>query len=218
MNRYYNLAFLLIFTSSFSFGQLNSFGLEAGATLSFSAKSALQQYDPYIGITSGINYQHYFEKFHLKTAIAFEQKAYADNGTFTDEVGNILEEYRLLIMNNYISISQFAGIEYGDRLYGFTNIGVVGYVYTTTRQTHNSETFGQIYASPSVYDNGRTIDVAASIETGVGFKVMESLRLYLIGAYNHGFLDQWQDNFVNANEYKWKNRTATLRIGLQFDF
>jgi hypothetical protein len=68
------------------------------------------------------------------------------------------------------------------------------------------------------YKAGDSYDLAATIETGFGFKIGESFRIYMLGAYNHGFLTQWKDEPGFFWSSQWKNRTASLRFGVQLDF
>ena len=107
--------------------------------MSFSPQEESSSYEAGVGVGIDLTYQKTMSGFYLKTAVGFEQKAYSSDIIFTDEFGNVIDESKFNLTNNYLCVSQQIGIYYGNLVYGFTNLGIAGYRYFNSIEKQHSK-------------------------------------------------------------------------------
>lgn len=164
-----------------------------------------------LGFLGGLTYEYILKnKLSFGTDILFNQRGFRQSTIFTDRFGQPLgtsnSEYRF----DYLSIPVKIWYYYGNRIFGFGNIGIVSsfllsaeYIYPTLNIS------GEIVEQPPVESTSSysSFNLGGRVEIGGGYKINERFWLTASAAYLHsltptkvtGFLNDLQLNQFDFN-------------------
>jgi hypothetical protein len=208
-------ATLAVLVSCHGFAQHHA-GLSFGSSFSgISGKTSTdQRLKP--GLTAVAHYQFDFDRLILQGAIDYTQKGYREKIAYTDANANIVHEGYVNYRFDYLGVSLKAGVRYGNRLFGYTTLGITpSYLllseYRTEKVVLNGNT---IPAHREKLYNVSSFDLSLGLETTVGYVFAHRSSVFLTTGVNRGLYDVYTYGIVGSSD--WKNHYISARIGCQF--
>lgn len=191
-------------------GRLNSTNI--------TSSNFLGQTDSRTGLTAGLTYEYLFNKhFSIGADLIYNQRGFNNDIIFTDNLGNPTGEKHTTKFNyDYISLPIKSGLNIGNKLYGFTNIGVIPSLLVaakTTTPTFDAD--GKLTGNETFDVTNRVskFDFAGLIEIGGGYKFKGRYWLFTSFSYQHSFTTITNsDYFANS---KIRHNGMALTIGLK---
>jgi hypothetical protein len=203
------------------FGQMNRFEIGAEGSPSliflFGNKVLRDNHKPFIGFSGGAYFQYNFSKMiSLRTDIAFERKGSCFPLTFTNEIGETIEQITAKTNFNYLTMPVLLRITLGKKIKFFANSGVFfGYLIKQTSVFHTK------IVSPSLrkqdntsfdkrFDFGISMGLGFSIPIKERFQLSFELRnnmgllnISAVGVYGNGTIQTNSTNLLIGFGYKF---------------
>lgn len=209
-------AALLFFGFIFSLGgfaQTHLIGIEAGSTLAQTVKKDFDHYNilPASSVNAFYEFQH--RNFTSTFGLGYLNKGFQQELIYVNEIGAILGEGALeRVRHNYLSVSEIVGIEYGERIFGFSGVGLRASIYSNTIVSSapfelNDGTTIQGYKWELDYLNW--IDLSALARIGGGIKTKKDNIFYLSATYDFGLTK------IYESENPSKHRNLSILAGFK---
>ena len=132
------------------------------------------------GINGGFLYDFKLnKKIHFGIEALYSQKGFKYDIHFTDQFGDVIEDKLTLDYNyNYLSLPLKAGIEFGDKFSGFTNISFVPSILVRAK-THIPAWRNVIVSDTfDVTEDVTLIDLSGLIEIGFGYRITDDYIIF----------------------------------------
>ncbi|HNP19712.1 MAG TPA: porin family protein [Fulvivirga sp.] len=208
--------FLAIFLiSAFNaVGQNHLVGAKVGINLAnINESDFLNQHDNRTGLYTGLSYRYLSKKhFTAGAELIYNQRGFRSDILTADEFGNPSDEnYKSKFNYNYLSLPIKAGVNIGNKSYGFANFGIVpsllikaniiGPDFDSNGDYIGEETF-------NVTDRVSKFDFAGLVEIGGGYKFEEGYSLFTSIAYQYSFTS------ITNSEYFANSKVTHYGIAL----
>jgi hypothetical protein len=200
-------------------GQNHFIGVKGGLnSTNITSSNFLSQIDSRTGLTAGMTYEYLFKKhFCIGADLIYNQRGFTNDIVFTDNLGNPTGEKHTTKFNyDYVSLPIKTGFNIGNKLYGFTNIGVIPSLLVDAKTTTPTfDTNGKLTGNETFDMTNRVskFDLAGLIEIGGGYKFKERYWLFTSFSYQHSFTTITNsDYFTNS---KIRHNGMALIIGLK---
>lgn len=197
--KYLSLLILIISTIKVN-GQNHLIGVIGGTNLTNIAtnmtSSSLNESNYRKGLTAGITYMYLIrERFSIGADFIYNQRGYSSDIIFTDDYGNPTGEKHPLIYDyDYVSLPIKTGFNIGNKLYGFTTIGIIPSILVNAKMTeptfevnNNSDVILTGHQTIDISDFTRRFDLAGFAEIGGGYKFKDCFWLFTSFTYQHSF-------------------------------
>ena len=213
--------FLLILTISTLkvAGQNHLIGVKGGVnSTNITSSNFISQTDYRTGLTAGLTYEFLFKKhFSIGTELIYNQRGFTNGILLTDNFGNPTGEKHITKFNyDYVSLPIKAGLNFGTKLYGFTNIAVIPSLLI------DAKTIKPIFYPDGYVFGNKTIDVtnrvskfdfAGLIEIGGGYKFKGRYWLFTSFSYQHSFTTITNSDYFADS--KIRHNGMTLMLGMK---
>lgn len=214
--------FLFIFaiTTLKAAAQNHVIGVKAGANWSdITSNNFFSQTDYRAGVTAGLTYEYILtRRFSVGADLIYDQRGFTHDITVFGSLGIPFPEKGTIKYNyNYLSLPLKAGLNIGNKLYGFMNIGVVPSLLVKARATmpifnaNGERTGSETFDATSI---ARKFDFAGLAEIGAGYKIGSRIRLYASFAYQRSFTTITNSEYFPGS--KIKHYGMALALGLKY--
>lgn len=193
--------------------QTHLIGIEAGPTFAQTEKKDYNHYNILPASSANAFYEFKNRNFTSTFGLGYLNKGFQQELIYVNEIGNVLGEGALeRVRHNYLSVSEIVGIEYGEKLFGFTGVGLRASMYSNTIVSGapfplNDGTTVQGYRWELDYLNW--IDLSALARIGGGIKTKKDNIFYLSATYDFGLTK------IYESETPSKHRNLTILIGFK---
>ena len=215
----HKLLIILTITTLKVVGQNQFVGVKGGVNMTnITSSNFLSKTESRIGLTAGLTYEYLFKKdFSIGADLIYNQRGFINEIGFIDELGNQTgEKYSTKMNYDYVSLPIKTGFNFGTKLFGFTNIGVIPSLLVNAKTiTPTFDTYGR-YTGIETFDVTNRVskfDFAGQIEVGGGYKFNGRYCLFTSFSYQHSFT-----TIINADYFagsKIRNNGMALIIGLK---
>lgn len=212
------LLFLILATKTVS-GQNHLLGIKGGAGwTNVTASNFMNDRNYRTGLAIGLTYDYLFKKhFSADADIIYNQRGFTDDIIFTDDLGNPTGEKATTKFNyDYITMPLKVGINYGNTVYGFANIGLTPFILVDAKTITPAIDFNGTTIpgeTVNITDRVNKFDIGGLVEIGGGYKFKERYWLFTSFSYQHSFTTITNsDYFANSTI---RHYGMTLNIGLK---
>lgn len=200
-------------------GQHHLLGVKGGINrTNVTASNFLSPNNARTGISTGLLYEYVFkEHLSVGTDLVYNQRGFINALLFTDNLGNIIDEKYLFTFNyDYISLPIKTGVNIGDNMYGFGNVGVIPSLLINAKTISPSfDTDGTISGVKTVDVRSwvTTFDLAGFAEIGGGYKMENNYWLFASFIYQHSFSTLTNSEYFPMSTAR--HNGMTLNFGLK---
>ena len=174
-------------------GQNHLIGVKGGVnSTNITSSNFLSQNDSRTGLTAGLTYEFLIKKhFSIGADLIYNQRGFTNDIVFTDNLGNPTgEKYTTKFNYDYVSLPIKTGFKIGNKIFGFTNIGVIPSLLVdakTILPTFNTD--GNVTGNETFDVTSRVtkFDFASLAEIGGGYKCKDRYWLFTSFAYQYSF-------------------------------
>jgi hypothetical protein len=191
-------------------GQNNLLGVKVGSNCTnINSSNFSSQNNTKTGLSAGLTFEFLIQKhFSLGMDLIYNQLGFSDDILFTDNQGNITGEKNTTTFNyDYVSVPIKSGFTIGNKLYGFTNIGIVPSILINASTTMLNE-------KHDVTNRVSKFDFAGLVEIGGGYKFSGRYWLFTSFSYQQSFTTITNSNYF-ANR-KITHYGMTFNLGLKY--
>lgn len=214
--------FLIILTISTlnAAGHNHWIGLKGGVNLGNAiSRNFLSQNGSRTGLVAGMTYEHLFKnQVSVGADLIYNQRGFTNGIVFTDDLGNPMDgKFTSKFNYNYLSLPFKAGFNFGNKLYGFANIGVVPSLLLSAKTispTFNSSSHLVGSETTKVTNRVSKFDFAGLVEIGAAIKLNERYCLSTSASFQHSFTSITNSEYF-ANS-KITHFGLTLSLGLKY--
>jgi hypothetical protein len=200
-------------------GQNHLIGLKGGVnSTNITSSNFLSQNNSRTGLTAGLTYEFLIKKhFSIGADLIYNQRGFTNDIIFTNNLGNPTgEKYTTKFNYDYVSLPIKTGFKIGNKIFGFTNIGVIPSLLVdakTISPTFN--TVGNVTGSETFDVTSRVtkFDFAGLAEIGGGYKFKDRYWLFTSFAYQYSFTTITNSEYFAIS--KIRHNGMTLTIGLK---
>jgi hypothetical protein len=196
-------------------GQNHLWGVECGFNSTNITSNFLSQSDSRTGLTAGLTYNFIFKKhFSIGADFIYIQRGFTNDIIYTDNLGNTIEKNKTKFNYEYISLPIKTGLNIGNKLYGFTNVGVVPALLVDATSPI-LDTDGKLSGNEifNVTNRVSKFDFAGLLEIGSGYKFNGRYWLYTSFSFQHSFTTITNSGYF-ANR-KIQHNGINFTIGLK---
>jgi len=200
-------------------GQNHLIGVKGSAnSTNVVSSNFLSQTDPRTGLSAGLTYEFLIKKqFSIGVDLIYNQRGFTDDIVFTDNLGNPTSvKYTSKFNYDYVSLPLKSGFNIGNKLYGFTNIGLIPSLLIDAKMTIPSIDLDLNLTGEKILDVTNLVskfDLAGLVEIGGGFKINGHYWLFASFSYQHSFTTITNsDYFANS---KIRHNGMALTMGLK---
>ena len=193
--------------------QTHLIGLEAGPTIAQTVRKDVDYYRPLNAGMVNLFYEFQQRKFTSTFGLGYMNKGFQQELIYVNEQGTVLGEGAIeKVRHNYFSISEIVGVEFGEKYFGFSGVGLRASVYSNTIVSSppfllNDGTTVQGYRWEIDYLN--LIDLSALARVGGGFRRENGSTFYLSVIYDMGLTNTYK------SETPSKHRNFSMLIGFK---
>lgn len=214
------LLLLLTVTTLKAAAQNHVIGVKAGATWSdVTSRNFFSQTNYRTGVTTGLTYEYLLTKhFSVGADLIYDQRGFTHDITVFGSLGIPFPEKGTIRYNyNYLSLPLKAGLNIGNKLYGFMNIGAVPSLLVKARtmrpifNANGEKTGNETFDATSIV---KKLDFAGLAEIGAGYKIDGRFRLYTSFAYQRSFTTITNSEYFSGS--KIEHYGMTLVLGLKY--
>jgi hypothetical protein len=214
------LLFILTLTTLTVTGQNHFLGVKGGANLSeVYASNFINDRNYATGIALGLTYQYRLKRqFTVGADLFYNQLGFSTNIRFSDELGNPTGTNLISKHNfDYVSMPLKVGINFGKKVYGFSNIGLTPQILINAKTIAPAFDFEGVFfpsETSNVTNKVNKFDLGAFAEIGGGYKLNERLWMFSSFSYYHSFT-----SFTNTAYYESstvRHYAMTLQFGLKY--
>lgn len=215
----HKLLIILTITTLKVVGQNQFVGVKGGVNMTnITSSNFLIKTESRIGLTAGLTYEYLFKKdFSIGADLIYNQRGFTNEVVFNDNLGNPTGDKSKTKFNyDYVSLPLKTGYNFGTKLFGFTNIGVIPSLLVNAKMiTPTVDPNGKVTGSETFDVTNRVskFDLAGLIEVGGGYKFNGRYWLFTSFSYQHSFT-----SITNADYFagsKIRNNGMALTIGLK---
>lgn len=219
------LVLTAVVLSHFSFGQTQSLGLTGGANVSDVFHSDfLESTDYRFAYNGGISYRYSFEnligfgKINLGADLLYFQQGFNSNVSYLRE-----DEFQLVVKDTqfnfeYLMLPIKGGLQVGNNIYGFVNIGVApAFLIKTEYELPEEISYSE--DGPVVVDdteNANRYDLAAIGELGGGCRLFTNWDVYITAKYQRGLLNVATSDYFPHSSIN--HHSISLNLGIAYTF
>jgi len=200
--------------------QNHNVGIKIGSSITNVTKQRfVSSTDNRFGLNFCFTYEHLSKKyFSIGTEIVYNQKGFRTDNNFTDDKGNPIGKKSTTKFNyDYITVPIKVGLNYGNKLYGFTNIAIAASKLIDAKTivpviNSDLEVIGTQTSNLTKYV--RKFDIGGNVEFGIGLKFRNKFRVFTSFAYQHSFIP-----FSNSKYFSNSNllhNGKVFSIGLNY--
>lgn len=199
-------------------GQNQLIGVSAGMNFSnVNSKDFVTHFRT--GFTAGLNYEYlYKSNFSLGADLIYNQRGFINKIILTDESGfSTGEEYPTDFIYNYISVPLKVGFNSGDKVYVFSNIGIIPSFLLeakTVLPRIDNDLNVTGYETFDLSSNASNFDLGGLLEIGGGYKFKNGLWLYTSLTYQHSFTTISNREYLTNSTLR--HNGALLSFGLKY--
>ncbi|MCF8297979.1 MAG: PorT family protein [Saprospiraceae bacterium] len=203
------LTLILIFSTISVFSQNHYLGISAGVHNSKNSLNTSISEDYGQAFSGGFSYEYRMKKhFHICTNIKYSQQAFSTPSLiFPDKYGNVILDKNFDFKFDYISLQILGGFNFGKKLYGITNFGIVPSLMTSAKNSYN---YLDINETVNVMDKFPKLNYSALLEIGWGYEFKNSLTVVSFLSYQHTLTSS------TKSEFRVTHSVTTLSIGLKY--
>jgi hypothetical protein len=202
--------------------QIRHIGISAGLGLTGIAKTNSQFFndaETRQGLSAGLTYEYTLKNnISISAGITYNQRGFRIPYDLKDNAGNpIVEDEAIKFNYDYLSLPLKAGYRFGDKVFGFGNIGIVPAFLVNAKQFHPG------YKTDAVQVGAETVDVseyvskfdfATLIEIGAGYNINEKYSVNTTVTYQRSLstfstYDYFEDDHL-------RHTGLTLSIGVRY--
>lgn len=190
-------------------GQNHLFGLKGGLNLTnISSSNFMNDTDSRTGFSGGLSYEYILDnRVSFGADIIFNQRGFSNDLIVRDNFGNPTGEVITTHFNyDYLSIPIRTGKYFGEKTFGFGQIGIVPSILMDAKTIPGSD-------AAIVTDRVTKFDFAGLIELGAGHK-FNRLWLCVSAAYQHSFTTITNSNYFADSKIRHKG--LTFSFGLRY--
>ncbi|WMJ72191.1 porin family protein [Cytophagaceae bacterium ABcell3] len=173
------------------------------------------------GVSAGMTYEYLLtDRFSLGVDLIYNQRGYTEDIILTDWNGNMLIHDLIRYNIDYASIPIKVGFNTGNKLYAFTNVGLIPsfLVSATLVEPRFTSQWGQVRTTGTDRHNITSelanFDLAGFAELGAGYKYMNNYWLFTSFSYQTSF-----NSFANPKHHQGNRIThygMTLSVGMKY--
>lgn len=201
-------------------GQNHLIGVKGGVNwTNIKSNNFLSQINYRTTLTPGITYEYCINKnFCIGADFIYNQRGFHVDYNFTDEFGNPNSEtYSVKYNYDYISLPIKAGFNFGTKLYGFTNIGIISSLLVDAKTTMPNFNWDGVFQGNMTYDVKNRVskfDFAGFAEIGGGYKLNERSYVYTSFLLQHSFTKITNSNYFEYSKI-W-HHGMSLNVGFKY--
>lgn len=200
-------------------GQNHLIGIKGGGnSTNITSNNFVTQHDNRTGLSAGLTYEYLFKKhFSVGADFIYNQRGFTNDIIFTDDFGNPTgEKYTTKFNYDYVSLPIKTGFNIGNKLFGFTNIGVIPSLLVNAKSifpTFNAD--GKLSGNETFDVTNRVskFDFAGIAEIGAGYKFKNRFWFFTSFAYQYSFTTITNSEYFSNS--KIRHNGITLSIGLK---
>ncbi len=199
-------------------GQNHFIGVKGGAnSTNITSSNFLSQTDSRTGLAAGLTYEFLINKhFSIGSDLIYNQRGFTNDIVFTDNLGNPTgEKYTTKFNYDYISLPIKTGFNFGTKLYGFTNIGVIPSLLVDAKTTTPTfDTDGKLTGNETFDVTSRVtkFDFAGLAEIGGGYKFKDRYWLFTSFAYQYSFTTITNSNYFANSKIRYNGMALTIGL------
>ncbi|HTM67073.1 MAG TPA: porin family protein [Flavipsychrobacter sp.] len=210
---------IFVITTLNAAGQDHIIGVKAGVNWTNASTDFLSHTDYRTGVTTGLTYEYLFNRFFSVGAdFSYNQRGFTTDLFFANSVWPFALQSQTIKYNyNYLSLPLKAGLNIGNKLYGFMNIGAVPSLLVKARtmrpifNANGEKTGNETFDATSIV---KKLDFAGLAEIGAGYKIDGRFRLYTSFAYQRSFTTITNSEYFSGS--KIEHYGMTLVLGLKY--
>ena len=210
--RLYLISLLLVISYS-SHAQIHRVGVEIGPTWANTVRENFDHYNTLRALSANFFYEYKKNLFTSTSSLGYFHKGFQQDLVYVDELGNLLGEGAVeKLRHNYFSISEIVGVEFGQKIFGFTGIGMRCSVYANT--IASSEAFelndgSTVQGYRWELNYLKPFDVSALARVGFGIRDKDENMFFLSTTYDYGISN------ATGNEISSRHNNFTIQIGFK---
>lgn len=209
--------FIVLFLSTYGFGQQDYFGFTIGASRAQTVRANFEFYTPISGFTFAGIVERHKKNFYVKSAANFAQRGHTQSLIYVDANNTVLGEGAIeRTRHSYAGLSGLVGAVLGNQLFGFVGTGLTGYGYLGTVVQGDQFVLndGEIVEAYRNYkDVLQAFDLAWTTELGFGFQGKKGSAILVRSHYDFGILNVHYKTQLSENG--WKNRVLSFELGFR---
>lgn len=214
----YLFAFLILFIIGTAQAQY-SLGVSCGPVIASVQRSGYGAYHPAMGINAQATSRYNGQFLFFSTSCGLRQTGFLQRVVLTDSSGTILaDNAKESNRQSYLSLTQLAGVRFGDSVSGFFAVGFTGGYYLRT-VTHFAEYLLEngttVESYRYVYRNLKNFDLLATAEAGINRRAPNGVTFSLSAVFYYGLVEQ-HFNFPSTLP-GWRNYSLAINFGILRD-
>jgi hypothetical protein len=170
--------------------------------------------NPRAGLVVGIQYQRFLtEHFSLIGEVAYNQRRFSEyfstySYPYVSTVMTIYDNF------NYVTVPLKVGYSYGERLYGFANVGVVPAFLISAQSIQSAVTLNGVYIPRSVHEETNKLnrfDVGGIAQLGVGYRLESGNSIFISATYQQSLTQFATSQYLAYNTSRFVG--AAILVG-----
>jgi hypothetical protein len=201
--------------------QTQSLGLKTGLSWCnqsgsnyYSSSESIQRYL----LSADYNYQ-FKSKLKVGVGVSYAPAGFKVPLIFTDQAGNVInnEPLYMKFTHDYISIPIKVGYEFGNKLFGYGDIGIAPSFLIKAERTNptfdeNLQHNGEV--TIEMTDQYAPIEFGGVLDLGIGYKLSDRYSLFVEGNFYQGLTTITTDNYF-IDKTIFNSRSSAL-IGIRY--
>ena len=200
---------ILILTSSQVSGQTSLVGIKIGAIKANVRSKELSKMNYLIAVSGGSTFDYFLNKhFSLGADFIYEQRGFSNDIIFTDDQGNPIDQKATIkFWYEYYSIPIKVGFKFGNKLYGYSNIGIIpSFLINAETKVPVIKSQNEVSTSEWVVSNVTKsvtrFDMSTFFEIGLGYKLKNNLWPYTSCSFQNSFTQFSNAKYFSSSELK----------------
>lgn len=195
--------YIVVFLSVVTFSvhaQKHLVGLQGGLNFANVSATYFPEQGPRTGIIAGFSYEYLVRKhFSVGADILYAQRGFTTKLTFINSSGQITDKnFKSKFNYEYVSIPVKASFKFGNKFYGFGNVGIVPSILVSAIRTLPD--LGSGNPTSSMYSNVTKFDLAGIIELGTGYKIENRYWVFASAGFQQSFTTLSNPNYFAADK------------------
>jgi hypothetical protein len=202
-------------------GQNHFIGIKGGYSWTNIATDAFEIHKTQAGFSTGLTYDFVAKKkFSFSAELLYEQRGFIDELILTTQWNPSGEKYSVPFHFNYFALPLKFGWGFGNKFFGFANIGVSPAMLqkaTATLPVFNYNPPNLIHKEDStvVLTNPSEFDISGLAEVGCGYKISKKFTVTTSLRYQYSFTSITNKNFYK--DYYMNHYQMTLSLSIKYN-
>jgi hypothetical protein len=213
-------AIILMIISISASGQIRHIRINAGLGLTnIDKKEFFDDTETRQGLSVGLTYEYTFKNnISIIAGMTYDQRGFRVPYNLRDNTGITIVEGETIKFNyDYLSLPLKAGYRFGEKVYGFGNVGIVPALLINAKQFHPG------YKTDFEEREAETVDVtkyvskfdfATLVEIGAGYNLNAEYNIFASVTYQRSISTFTNDEYFDNGDLR--HTGLTLSVGVKY--